>query len=625
MSVEDYVWVVNPPYTFTADGGELQNALTPEMFNTYTAEISGEDAVWLSVDITQPSDNRSMFFTVRCENNPLAASRTATIKFTGVDANGIVRYYYFEVIQEAAEKKITFTPASPYTLPYSEGNYTISANANFRGGRYDVYNVYGNDELNEWADVSVATSNMQRAIIQVSPTTNISADKRSGNMYVQYADYEVLYKLEQYGNPNEGYIEFEKTEIYTPSLNNNLFYNNFTAVGVSGLTVTADSILQAQIQGNRVIFLPKGNYTDVDKDYEVILTGTKTNGEEVSASFLVYQQKYDFHPVCEDVLYNFYNEDGDDYIDYRIDEHQSKRIVYNGRAYQLPDVDGININLNRILYPNLNSNVPSMFTDGTEIIKMPDYLHNYDLYLNNNKIGYYSFFNDYNYDFDFVLDRANENGWVHQSSPIRKKLDSRQYFFYTVMKPSNEGGKWSYLNYKKTLKSGISSTITASTNTVSAYTVRDNNLGRYKEIDVDGEKFEIIDTCYEYCLYYKNAKGGWDSFLIQGNNKQTDKITSYKYMRNYNNTIVDFESKKYLNIINEQYRLYTDYLKDDEAKKMYNILESNEVYLHHLPSGKIMAVNITNSNCEYKTYSNEGKKKFYYTIDVEASAEKVRR
>ena len=74
-----------------------------------------------------------------------------------------------------------------------------------------------------------------------------------------------------------------------------------------------------------------------------------------------------------------------------------------------------------------------------------------------------------------------------------------------------------------------------------------------------------------------------------------------------------------------QYTLYTDYLTDDEASKMYNLLESVNVYLHDLETNKIIAVNITNSTCDYKTFTNNGKKKFYYTINVEESQTKMRK
>lgn len=56
---------------------------------------------------------------------------------------------------------------------------------------------------------------------------------------------------------------------------------------------------------------------------------------------------------------------------------------------------------------------------------------------------------------------------------------------------------------------------------------------------------------------------------------------------------------------------------------MYNLLESTQVYLHH-KGDAVVPVIIKNSECEYKTYTNQGKQKFYYTIDVEASKNKYR-
>jgi hypothetical protein len=131
--------------------------------------------------------------------------------------------------------------------------------------------------------------------------------------------------------------------------------------------------------------------------------------------------------------------------------------------------------------------------------------------------------------------------------------------------------------------------------------------------------------CSKYCLYYLNAYGGWDSFLINGNDKETDTITSYKYMKNADNTKKQFALNNYLNVISKKYSLKTDWLNDDEASRMYHLLESTEVWLHNLETDEITPVIITNKTCEYKTFKNNGRKKFYYTIDVEASQERIRK
>ena len=49
------------------------------------------------------------------------------------------------------------------------------------------------------------------------------------------------------------------------------------------------------------------------------------------------------------------------------------------------------------------------------------------------------------------------------------------------------------------------------------------------------------------------------------------------------------------------------------------------VYLHNLETDEIIPVVITNSQCEYLTYTNNGKKPYFYNITVEESNQKMRK
>lgn len=630
MAIEDYVFFPESPYTIDNDGGDLTISLTPYLLATYTANVveDGTDTSWIKVTkITQPADNQTMYVDLTIAEQPLAESRTATIRIVGVgNVDERVRYYYYTINQEASAKTIDCSPASPYKVAYNGGDYIISATANFRGSRYDTFGVTTNGNLSEWADVEILDSRINNAIIQVSPTINTTAAARKGNMYIQYADAQVLYEIEQAGNPDEGEIVFEKNDFFVPSTNTTLLSNKFTSIGVTDIELVADEELKASIENNdTVVFLPPDNEFSSQQTYEIALTGKLANGNTISSTFYIFQQEYDFYPICRDTTYVYLNRDNKEYIDYEVVDKNSNEIAYSGIAYQMPDEKGIEINVNRIVSNNLNSNVPSMFVEGSEIIEMPDYVKEYDLTVNNSSdiAGYYAFYNDYSYNLDSADERIDADGLIHLSKPISKDriVDSRQYFLATYLKPFSSDK--SEIKLVKRDRFNKASTIITTTDKISAYTVRDSNLRTYRTISVNETIYNIQNTCYKYCLYYKNAMGGWDFYLIQGNDKQTDKITAYKYSRNYNNTIIDFESKKYLNVVNEKYTLYTNYLTDEEAGRMYNLLESTEVYLHNLATGEIKAVNITNSECEYKTYTNEGKKKFYYQIDVEASAEKV--
>lgn len=138
------------------------------------------------------------------------------------------------------------------------------------------------------------------------------------------------------------------------------------------------------------------------------------------------------------------------------------------------------------------------------------------------------------------------------------------------------------------------------------------------------KNYIIDDSDKEYVVYYVNAAGGWDSLLIGGNAIKTNEITSETY-RTRNADAYYFDKTKYLNAITSKWRLYTGYLSNAEAEKINNLFESTFVYLRNIKTGKFTPVLITNNSFDYKTYTNQGKKKFYYTIELEESKLKYRK
>jgi hypothetical protein len=136
---------------------------------------------------------------------------------------------------------------------------------------------------------------------------------------------------------------------------------------------------------------------------------------------------------------------------------------------------------------------------------------------------------------------------------------------------------------------------------------------------------EIEETDYNYCLYYKNAFGGYDYYLIDGNVTKSDNISANYYNNYANNTKQEFEKKKYLNRITNNYTLYTDYFTEDEQERFEDLVTSTEVYLHNLKTNEILPVNVTNTNFTQKTFTNNGKKLWYNIINVEVAREFYRR
>lgn len=358
-------------------------------------------------------------------------------------------------------------------------------------------------------------------------------------------------------------------------------------------------------------------------------------------------------PIWEDVEYKYY--DGDS-LTYRI--YYNDEVIYNGKSIKKPDEYNVHFNINKICADYLNSGklefllyfTQSYADEYTGIFTIKQVI---DANTTNEKeiwLEDYKFYNNYSY----VQDKQTDTPF--NSIPIKRKedqfvmygrtidrvkvvADKRQYQLLSAYNTfngyqkqiqrymnnfSNFGTK-SYridnnemlvasVNYTDLMNQNQSSTDITSVDFV-AFNLYNNGFAF---------SIEFKETCYDYCLYYKNGKGGWDSYLIRGNALKTDNINSSYYKKYVKNTDeFGFGKTKMSNVINTKYNLYTDYLTDDEQERFYNLIESTEVYLHNLNTDEILPVNITNNNFDYKTFTNNGKKKWYNTIECEVAKEKI--
>lgn len=139
------------------------------------------------------------------------------------------------------------------------------------------------------------------------------------------------------------------------------------------------------------------------------------------------------------------------------------------------------------------------------------------------------------------------------------------------------------------------------------------------------KKMIMTSTCYRYVLYYLNKLGGWSWIFINGKELQTDNMSRLSYKRNYfPQYSVDMNNVNYLNTISENWEFTTGWLEQSQSKYIIDLLQSNKVYLQDLNANndEQIPVMIKNSSVDYKTYKNQGRKLYSYTINVEASQPK---
>lgn len=149
-------------------------------------------------------------------------------------------------------------------------------------------------------------------------------------------------------------------------------------------------------------------------------------------------------------------------------------------------------------------------------------------------------------------------------------------------------------------------------------------------VDASGNtaRYTVVSPCARYALYYRNAYGGWDSFLVGGNAKQTDGYERTSMQLDYDNGTRTARGRRdIVNAVTRNFTLVTGWLTDAQAARMHHLLGSVEVYLDDLTDGDAapMPVVLTNSECVHKTYRGNGNALLNYTITAELAQDMQRR
>ena len=283
-------------------------------------------------------------------------------------------------------------------------------------------------------------------------------------------------------------------------------------------------------------------------------------------------------PIWQDI---YYTSTTFTVLDYVI-QINNQTTIYEGRAYRRPGASSISINISKICQDYIKDSFRDVdFRNyvGSAYVHPFAYVEfNLINASNGNVLGTYGFVYDWSYE--------NWNGNARTvSNPINNHKMAGMYDFTTECR-----------------------------NVVS-----DNTM----ELATSVYKVVGGNACGEIALYYKNRKGGWDSFLIEGTWTKKDDYTKYTYNRSFNNNTLEFENGTYHSQIITSYVLNTGWLNDQESDNLaFNLLSSNEVYLHNLCTDKVYPVVIKDNTATYKTYRNNSRKLINYKISVEESQRK---
>ena len=141
-----------------------------------------------------------------------------------------------------------------------------------------------------------------------------------------------------------------------------------------------------------------------------------------------------------------------------------------------------------------------------------------------------------------------------------------------------------------------------------------------------GDIYYDIKYCGDYCLYYLNAYGGWDAFLIEGKVTEVDNNKFHDYDSLPTNTSIKPETNRYLVERETTWKMTTGWLTDDEAARLAkHLLSSPNVIMHDLVEDKLIPVVIKTNSAEYKTYLNNNRKLVSYSFEVTRAKTQLRR
>lgn len=306
-------------------------------------------------------------------------------------------------------------------------------------------------------------------------------------------------------------------------------------------------------------------------------------------------------------------------------------VIYTGKAYKRPGQSYNLIRINDICADFLENVFPKLvgttFTEAEYVSFVVQMLIG-GAWATQETV---QFDNDWSYDYDF------NPATMGMCFPVNGHIDVRQWVVFTAYNAKTitatiklaNGDSFDVLipveiSDNADFNNDFSQSVRASQTGTAVFDL--SEWGDVKSVTIGNQSFKVVNTCSRYALYYVNAYGGWDSLLIEGNHSEVDNLTRHTREVEYDNRDVSNRgTMNYVTEIAKSLTLHTSWLSDDESSKMHHLLNSTNVYLGDLNSGRMIPVVLTDTTSEYKTYKGNGGKLVNYAINVTIAQERIRR
>lgn len=322
-----------------------------------------------------------------------------------------------------------------------------------------------------------------------------------------------------------------------------------------------------------------------------------------------------------------------DYADFEIRlDNTSGTLLYSGRAYPRPGETDITAKINDICAPYIRTTAPSLYQRFTAMLVSQTFA----TCVSGVAKDTITFYNDWSYDRDYA---ANINNPL--SDPITGELDPRQTLMFSVLSGVTSVNVTLNFTDGTSLVVAVQVAISADFNNDFNNDYAQNNdpnrsgtaildLSAYTglaSVTFMGVTLPVRqDPCGIYCVYYVNAYGGWDSYLLDGYTSRRDALTRYSANTEYDNADETARGRKdYAIEVAPEWTLRTGILTDDQSGRMHHLLNSPEVYLQDLTDGHFFPVVLTDTEAARKDYKGNGRQLNTYTFTARYAQDMTRR
>ena len=315
-------------------------------------------------------------------------------------------------------------------------------------------------------------------------------------------------------------------------------------------------------------------------------------------------------PIWKDKIVDL----GSSTVEFRITSGGST--IYSGKAVSRPGESTAKIRINEICADFLSSSLPT-FTDRTfSPMSLPSFVVQKKSGSSWSTVETVDFYPDWSYDYQFTGDIL--------SFPINGRVDSRMMIFTSKKNITSATVSASYKKKSGTTTSRTTTVSPTPNNGTCAFLA--NAVSDTIQITVNSNVYKVVTDCAKYALYYVNDFGGWDQFLIEGNDLEVDNLTRFISERGYNNTSQANAGRvNYVNEITKGWTFNTGWMNDTAGARMHHLINSCLVYLVEISTRYTYPVIITSNSCEYKTYKNQGRQVVNYSFTVELAQNRIRR